>query len=79
MLANYRPHYRFDILHSGLYHAALTCCEPMIKNGFYRIEPGKKQRFSICADIVDWLSGCKYEFIPYLQNNWTFHVSKESF
>jgi hypothetical protein len=47
----------------------------MIKSGFYRIEPGKKQRFSICADIVDWLSGCKYGFIPYLQNNWTLHDS----
>ena len=25
-------------------------------------------------DIVDWLSGCKYGFIPYLQNNWTLQV-----
>ena len=29
------------------------------------------------TDIVDWLSGCKYGFIPYLQNNWTFYFSKE--
>jgi len=29
------------------------------------------------SKIVDWLSGCKYGFMPYLQNNWTFHVSKE--
>jgi hypothetical protein len=26
-------------------------------------------------DTVDWLSGCKYGFIPYLQNNWTLHAS----
>jgi hypothetical protein len=26
------------------------------------------------TDIVDWLIGCKYGFIPYLQNNWTLHV-----
>jgi hypothetical protein len=25
--------------------------------------------------LVDWLSGGKYGFIPYLQNNWTLHVS----
>ena len=25
--------------------------------------------------LVDWLIGCKYGFIPYLQNNWTLHVS----
>ena len=24
------------------------------------------------------LSGCKYGFIPYLQNNWTVHVLKKS-
>jgi hypothetical protein len=30
---------------------------------------------SILTDIVDWLIGCKYGFIPYLQNNWTLHVS----
>ena len=24
--------------------------------------------------LVDWLSGCKYGFIPYLQNTWTLHV-----
>jgi hypothetical protein len=29
------------------------------------------------TDIVGWLSGCKYGFISYLQNNWTLHVSKE--
>jgi len=29
------------------------------------------------SDMVDWLSGCKYGFMPYLQNNWTLHVSKE--
>jgi len=29
---------------------------------------------SINLDIVDWLSGCKYGFIPYLQNNWTLQV-----
>jgi hypothetical protein len=29
------------------------------------------------ADIVDWLSGCKYGFIPDFQNNWTLHVLKE--
>jgi hypothetical protein len=29
----------------------------------------------ICAGMVDWLSGCKYGFIPYLQNNLTLHVS----
>jgi hypothetical protein len=28
----------------------------------------------ISIDIVDWLSGCKYGFIPYLQNNWTLHI-----
>jgi len=26
------------------------------------------------TDIVDWLSGCNYGFIPNLQNNWTLHV-----
>jgi hypothetical protein len=26
-------------------------------------------------DIVDWLSGCKYGFMPYFQNNWALHVS----
>jgi hypothetical protein len=30
---------------------------------------------SIVVGLVDWLSGCKYGFIPYLQNNWTLHVS----
>jgi hypothetical protein len=25
---------------------------------------------------VDWLGGCKYGFIPYLQNNWALDVSK---
>jgi hypothetical protein len=29
---------------------------------------------SLTMNIVDWLSGCKYEFIPYLQNNRTPHV-----
>jgi hypothetical protein len=29
------------------------------------------------SDIVDWLSGCKYGFMPYLQNNWKLHVTKE--
>jgi hypothetical protein len=29
------------------------------------------------TDIVDWLSACKYGFIPNLQNNWTLPVSKE--
>ena len=24
--------------------------------------------------LVKWLSGCKYGFIPYFWNNWTFHV-----
>ena len=31
----------------------------------------------INTDIVDWLSCCKHEFIPYFQNNWTLPVSKE--
>jgi hypothetical protein len=28
-------------------------------------------------DIDDWLSGCKYGLIPYLQNNWALHVLKK--
>jgi hypothetical protein len=31
--------------------------------------PLTKVIFSLVSDIVDWLSGCKYGFIPYLQNN----------
>jgi len=37
-------------------------------------KPGWAAAGFFCSDIVDWLSGCKYEFIPYLQNNWTLHV-----
>ena len=36
---------------------------------------GTRIRLTLIADIVDWLIGCKYGFIPYLQNNWTLHVS----
>ena len=31
-------------------------------------------QFPLVSDIVDWLSGCKHGFIPYLQNNWTLHA-----
>jgi len=27
------------------------------------------------TEIVNWLIGCEYGFIPYLQNNWTLDVS----
>jgi hypothetical protein len=32
---------------------------------------------AVIPDIVDWLSGCKYGFIPHLHNNWPLYVSKE--
>jgi hypothetical protein len=34
-----------------------------------------KSPIRLNTDMVDWLNGCKYGFIPYLQNNWTLHFS----
>jgi hypothetical protein len=38
-------------------------------------EVGVTGKKAVNPDIVDWLSSCKYGFIPYLQDNWTLHVS----
>jgi len=39
--------------------------------------PKEKHSSGVSSDIVDWLSGRKYGFMPHLQNNWTVHVLKE--
>jgi hypothetical protein len=47
--------------------------EPKILIAFYKKE--KITELLLSSDIVDWLNGCKYGIIPYLQNNWTLHFS----
>jgi hypothetical protein len=48
-----------------------------IEKRYLRDNPGKGLLYASWHRglfFVNWLSGCKHGFIPYLQNNWTLHV-----